>query len=89
MTSKTLTLLNPTGLHARPAALFVETAGRFRAAIRVRRPGREADGKSVLSLMLLEAGTGCEITVEASGDDEAEALAAVAALVARRFDEAC
>jgi phosphocarrier protein len=89
MTSRTLTLLNKTGLHARPAALLVETAGRFRSAIRVLRPGREADGKSVLSLMLLEAGKGSEITVEASGDDETEALAAVAEIIESRFDEEC
>jgi phosphocarrier protein HPr len=89
MTSRTLTLLNKTGLHARPAALLVETAGRFRCSIRVLRPGREADAKSVLSLMLLEAGKGSEIKVEAIGDDESEAVAAIASLVESRFGEEC
>jgi phosphocarrier protein HPr len=87
MTSRTLTLLNATGLHARPAALLVETAARFRSAIRVNRQGREADGKSVLSLMLLEAGQGCEIMVEASGDDETETMEAIASLIGSRFGE--
>jgi len=81
-------VLNGTGLHARPAKLFVETASRFRSRITVRKQGDECDGKSILGLMLLSAAQGREITIEAHGEDETEALAALAWLVEDRFGEA-
>jgi phosphocarrier protein len=87
MVTATLTILNSTGFHARPAGLFVETASRFRSVIKVVNGKQAADGKSVLGLMLLGATPGAEITIEAQGEDEAEALNALAELIAGRFGE--
>jgi len=67
------------GLHARPAALFVQQAGGYASQIRLRAGGREADGKSILALLQLGAGAGSELTIVADGDD---ADAAVSGLVA-------
>jgi phosphotransferase system HPr (HPr) family protein len=87
MVTTTLTILNSSGFHARPAGLFVETASRFRSVIKVVNGKQAADGKSVLGLMLLGAMPGAEIRIEAQGEDEAEALKALAELIAGRFGE--
>jgi phosphotransferase system HPr (HPr) family protein len=87
MVTATLTILNSSGFHARPAGLFVETASRFRSVIKVVNGKQAADGKSVLGLMLLGASPGAEITIEARGEDEVEALNALAELIAGRFGE--
>jgi phosphotransferase system HPr (HPr) family protein len=67
--------------------LFVQTASRFRSVIKVANGKQVADGKSILSLMLLGAAPGAEITIEAEGEDEAEALNALAELITGRFGE--
>jgi phosphotransferase system HPr (HPr) family protein len=77
------TLTNPQGFHMRPSAAFAELASRFQCAVRVSRPGREVNGKSVLDLMLLNAPQGTEITVEADGPDAAAALEALVGLLDR------
>jgi phosphocarrier protein len=82
-----VSILNPLGLHARAAAKFVHTAGRFAAQIRVARAGREMDGKSIMGLLLLGAAKGSTITIIADGVDEGDAMAALCALVQRGFDE--
>jgi phosphocarrier protein HPr len=87
VTSCNVSIVNDLGLHARAAAKFVHTAGRFAARIRVGKAGREMDGKSIMGLLLLAAGRGSSITISADGPDEAEALAALCALVGRGFDE--
>ena len=87
MKSCEIAIQNPLGLHARAAAKFVHTAGRFVAHIRVARAGREMDGKSIMGLLLLGAAKGSTITISADGVDEADALAALCALVQRGFDE--
>jgi phosphocarrier protein len=87
MTSCAVTIINPLGLHARAAARFVHTASGFAARIRVARGDREMDGKSIMGLLLLAAAQGTSITISAAGIDEAQALAALCALVERGFDE--
>jgi phosphocarrier protein HPr len=87
MYAKRVTLANMTGLHVRPATLFMETANRFRSAIRVLGNDHSADGKSAISLMLLEAARGTELTIEAVGEDEIGAVEALVDLVQRRFGE--
>jgi phosphocarrier protein HPr len=67
--------------------MFIETANRFRSAIRVAKGDREVDGKSVLGLMLLEITAGVELTITAEGEDEEQAVSALAELVAGRFGE--
>jgi phosphotransferase system HPr (HPr) family protein len=87
MTSSTVTITNPLGLHARAAARFVHAATGFTSHIRVARGDREMDGKSIMGLLLLGASRGATITLSADGPDEAAALAALTALVARGFAE--
>jgi phosphocarrier protein HPr len=87
MVTGTFTILNSSGFHARPAGLFVKTASRFRSSIKVVSGNQTANGKSILSLMLLGATPGTEITIEAQGEDEAEALHALAELITGRFGE--
>ena len=88
MTSRQVTVLNALGLHARAAARFVKVASRFRSQIRVTRGQQTMDGKSILGLLLLAAARGSQLTITADGPDDAEAVAALAALVERGFEEA-
>ncbi len=88
MTSSTVTIINPLGLHARAAARFVHAASRFESRIRVARGTREMDGKSIMGLLLLSASQGTAIRISAEGPDENEAMRSLCALIARGFDEA-
>lgn len=85
MLARSAKVINPTGLHARPATLFVETARRYSCAIRVARGDQEVDARSVVGLMLLEAIRGTEITIKAEGEDEASAIQALVELVESGF----
>ena len=78
----TMTLPEGVALHARPAALFVRTAMRFRSKIIVAANGREADAKSILSVLGLGATAGTALLVRADGEDAAAALDALAASLA-------
>lgn len=82
---------NPSGLHARPLAVFVRTAGPFAAAIRVRNltraPEREVDAKSILALMTLGVSSGHEIELRADGADAEAAVAALRQAVAEGLGE--
>jgi phosphocarrier protein HPr len=70
-----VTITNPQGLHLRPMRAFVELAGKYQCAVRVRRDEQEpVDGKSMFSLMLLAAEQGTELIVEVDGPDGADAL---------------
>ena len=82
-----LPILNALGLHARAAAKFVHTAGRFAAHIKVARGEREVDGKSIMGLLLLAAAQGSSIRITADGPDESDAIAALCELAMRGFDE--
>ena len=78
---------NRRGLHARAAAKFVKTASGFDADVAVTCNGTRVSGRSILGLMMLAAGPGTEITIEAAGRDAAAALKALAGLVEGGFDE--
>lgn len=88
MTSCTVTIVNPLGLHARAAARFVHMAGGFVCRISVARADRRADGKSIMGLLLLTASQGSVISISTDGPDEATASDALCALISRGFDEA-
>ncbi len=77
-----LTVIDPSGLHARPAARFVQAASRFTSRIVIRQDGREADAKSLIALLGLTIRPSTEITLSADGPDAADALAALAAELA-------
>jgi phosphocarrier protein len=80
-------IVNPLGLHARPAAEFVKTAGRFRANVTVRKNSMEVNGKSIMGMLMLAAECGSEILIRAEGEDAEAAIAALAELVADGFGE--
>jgi len=82
-----LVIRNPVGLHARPAALFVQTSQRFQSEIRVIRNGVEANAKSILGVLGLQAGKGSQVAVRAEGEDGEDAVAALRALVETNFGE--
>lgn len=85
--SQTLTIANQRGLHARAAAKFVKLAGTFTSEVEVSRGDTTVSGVSIMGLMMLAAGIGSTIHVSARGSDAADALAALADLVNRKFDE--
>jgi len=88
MTSRSVTVVNALGLHARAAARFVQLAARFTAQVRVARDGKVMDGKSIMGILLLAAARGTTITISADGADEQAAVNALADLVATGFGEA-
>lgn len=84
---RSMVIQNKLGIHARPAAMFVKTANRFQCDIFVEKDGEKVNGKSIMGLMMLAAGPGTTIHVEANGDDANLALGEIAALIDRKFDE--
>jgi phosphocarrier protein len=85
--TKELTIINKSGIHARPAALFVKTANRFGCDIFVEKDGEKINGKSIMGLMMLAAGPGSKVTLHVKGADATAAIAELEALVLRKFDE--
>lgn len=83
----TLTVRNAVGLHARPAALFVQEASKYKAEIRVRKGDLVANAKSILSILTLGAAQGSVVVVSAEGEDAVRALAALQTLVDTDFGE--
>jgi len=79
--------VNRLGLHARAAAKLVHTASQFASNILISKNGDEVDAKSILGILLLAAAKGESVTVRCSGDDETEAMAALAELIGNRFGE--
>jgi phosphocarrier protein len=84
---RVLTICNKKGLHARASARFVQTVEKFDANVRVMRCGEIVGGTSIMGLMMLAASPGTTITVEATGKEAAEVIAALAALIESRFGE--
>jgi phosphocarrier protein HPr len=84
---RVLEICNKKGLHARASAKFVQTVERFDAEVRVTRGQETVGGTSIMGLMMLAAGPGTSITVEATGAEAAQAVEALAMLVAGRFTE--
>ena len=78
---------NRNGLHARPAAMFVKTAGAFKSEVWVEKDDEQVNGKSIMGLMMLAAGCGARIKVSAEGSDAEAVMAQLEALVAGGFTE--
>ncbi len=85
--SRTVEITNKRGLHARASAKFVKTASGFDAEVRVSKDGQTVDARSIMGLMMLAAGPGCCIEIEAEGAEAAAALEALEQLVVAKFDE--
>ena len=80
-------IVNKRGLHARASAKFVKTASAFDAEVRVSKDGQTVDARSIMGLMMLAAGPGCCIEIEAEGAEAEAAVTALGQLVSAKFDE--
>jgi len=80
-------IINKRGLHARASAKFVKLASTFDAEVKVSKDGQTVDARSIMGLMMLAAGPGCCIDIEADGAEAQPAVEALTALVSARFDE--
>lgn len=87
MLQKTFIIKNKLGLHARPAALFVQTSNKFKSHVTVTKNGEEVNGKSIMGLMMLAAEQGSKIIVKVEGEDAKELLARLEELIIKKFDE--
>jgi phosphocarrier protein HPr len=85
--SRTVDIVNKRGLHARASAKFVKMASGFDAEVRVSKDGQTVDARSIMGLMMLAAGPGCCIEIEAEGKQAEAAVEALSELVMSRFDE--
>ncbi len=88
MFKQEIVVKNKTGLHARPAAQFVELASKFKSEISVVNDGEKVNAKSIIGIMSGGIGEGTEISIEAEGSDEQEAVMALIQLVESKFGEA-
>ncbi|MBQ1543134.1 HPr family phosphocarrier protein [Caulobacter sp. CCUG 60055] len=84
---RVVNICNERGLHARASAKFVKLAASFDAEVSVTRDDQTVDARSIMGLMMLAAGPGCDIEIEAVGPEASEAVVALADLVEARFDE--
>ena len=87
MLQREVEIINKLGLHARASAKLTQVAGRFGADVWLSRNGRRVNAKSIMGVMMLAAAKGSTIVIETDGPDEAEAMQALEALIANRFDE--
>jgi phosphocarrier protein len=85
--SRAVDICNARGLHARASAKFVKLASNFDAEVTVSRDGQTVDARSIMGLMMLAAGPGCEIAITAEGPEAESAVSALVELVEGRFDE--
>ena len=88
MITRDFTVSNKLGLHARPSAQITQAASRYTAEVWLSRNGRRINAKSIMGVMMLAAGQGSVLTVEADGPDESAAVEAVGELINSGFGEA-
>jgi len=84
---KDFTIQNKVGLHARPAAVFVQTANKFKSNVSIEKDGMRVSAKSILGVLSLGAEKGVKICVEIEGEDEQEAMATISEVIANRFGD--
>ncbi|MEZ5998747.1 MAG: HPr family phosphocarrier protein [Hyphomonas sp.] len=84
---QSVTIINRKGLHARASAKLSKLAGEYESKVMVSHEGQEADARSIMDLLMLVAAQGCEVELHASGPDAAEAVTALASLIADGFGE--
>jgi len=87
MISRTVTIINRLGLHARAATRLVNCSSEFNSEIIIKKGIRSINGKSIMGVLTLAASPGTDLVIEASGTDEIQALEAVARLILNRFGE--
>jgi len=87
MISREFTINNKLGLHARPSAQVTQVASKFASDVHIARNGRRVNAKSIMGVMMLAAGQGTVVTVDAVGDDAQAAVDAIGALIDSGFGE--
>ncbi len=87
MITRDFTINNKLGLHARPSAQITQAASRYASEVWIARNGRRVNAKSIMGVMMLAAGQGSVLTVEADGPDEAQAVEALGTLIDSGFGE--
>ena len=87
MISREFRISNRLGLHARPSAQLTQVAGKFNSEIYISKSGRRVNAKSIMGVMMLAAGPGSTVAVDAEGPDEELAIEAIGALITSRFGE--
>lgn len=87
MIEKSVVVKNKTGLHARPAALFVQTANKYSSEIYIEKEGKKVNAKSIMGVMSLAVSQGTEIKISAEGDDEQKAVDNLVELIESKFGE--
>jgi phosphocarrier protein HPr len=87
MISRDFIINNKLGLHARPSAQITQAASRYSSEVWISKNGRRVNAKSIMGVMMLAAGQGSLLTVEADGPDEAQAMEAVGELISTGFGE--
>ena len=87
MISKAITITNDTGLHARPASVFVSTAAKFKSELMLQKGEKQINAKSIMGVLSLGITKGTEITISAQGPDEEEAVNALVELARLNFNE--
>ncbi len=85
--TREVTITNRLGMHARPAAMFVKAASRYKSEIWVEKDGDQINGKSIMGLMMLAAGPGSKLLLTAEGPDAQEALEEIHQIVLAKFHE--
>lgn len=87
MFQTTLEVKDPTGLHARPAALLVQKATQFQSDVWLEKDGKKADAKSIMGIMALEITQSCKINILAEGADEEEAVKGLVELIEKSTEQ--
>ena len=87
MQKKSIQITNKLGLHARASAKLTQTASKFTSAVFISKGGRRVNAKSIMGVMMLAAGKGSKVMLEAEGGDADAALAALTKLIADKFGE--
>jgi len=87
MKNTTIMIINKLGMHARASAKFVSLASQFKSDITLGRNGQQANGKSIMGIMMLAAGNGSQLDLQVNGQDEDQAMQALLGLVENRFGE--
>jgi phosphocarrier protein HPr len=87
MTQQEVTIKNRAGIHARPAALLVQTANKYSAEIYMEKDGIKINAKSIMGIITLGAAYNANLVISAEGEDEEEAVSALAGLFKNRFEE--
>src|SRR4051794_27164581 len=84
---KEITIINRLGLHARPAAMFVRIASRYRSEVWVEKEGEKINGKSIMGLMMLAAGQGSKLNISCEGPDADRVMEELEQLIQQKFNE--